>query len=126
MIIVSTFLMIIGLWRTYSSQKTETIEYTLEGKKLQLIVADTTAEREKGLMNVRNLDNADGMIFLFPQKDYQGFWNKNTYMDLDLYWINDDDVVGKTFLPSIEKSKEIVTVFSPQPANKVIEVPRKN
>ena len=37
------------------------------------------------------------MIFIFPDKERQTFWNKNTYLDLDIYWMNDDKVVGKSF-----------------------------
>ena len=55
-------------------------------------------------MNVRVLPSFDGMVFEFPDRQYRTFWNKNTYMDLDLYWMNDDVVVGKSVLPSIEHS----------------------
>ena len=101
-----------------------TIPYTLEGKKVHLLVADSDDEREKGLMYYRELKGADGMIFYFPKSDIQYFWNKNTYMDLDVYWLQDDKVIGKDFLPSIEKSKTVVTIDSPKPANAVIEIPR--
>ena len=50
---------------------------------------------------------------------------KNTLIDLDILWIDGEKVVGKSFLPSIEKSKEIVTVESPKSADKVIEIPAK-
>ncbi len=109
--------------------KTETaqeiITYNLEGKNLTLLVADTDEEREQGLMFYRELKDVDGMIFLFPDKTTRAFWNKNTLMDLDVYWIDEDKIVGKSLLPSIEKSKETVVVQSPKPANKVIEIPRK-
>jgi len=101
-----------------------TISYTLQGKEYMLLTAKTLQEWEKGLMNVRNLDNADGMVFLFPDKNVRSFWNKNTYVDLDLYWLDDDKVVGKSFLPSVEK-KGIVTVTSPSAVNKVIELIKK-
>jgi len=64
----------------------------------------------------------DGMIFIFPDKDYRTFWNKNTYLDLDVYWLNDDKVVGKSFLPSILKSKKVVTVGSGEEVNRVVEI----
>ena len=101
-----------------------TIPYTLEGKQYMLLEAKTPQEWEKGLMNVRELDNADGMIFIFLDKKTRSFWNKNTYVDLDVYWLNDDEVIGKSFLSSIEKNG-IVYVTSPGPANKVKELIRK-
>jgi len=100
------------------------LTYSLNKKQYKLLIADTPEKWEKGLMFFRKLDQGvDGMIFLFPDKQYRSFWNKNTYMDLDLYWFNDEKVVGKSFLPSIEKSKEIVVVNSSKPVNKVIELP---
>lgn len=126
--IVGVVILLVGLGLfLYTSQNPykglRTTTYTLEGKQLKLLVADTPALQEKGLMYYRKLDGVDGMIFIFQDKLYRGFWNKNTLMDLDLYWIADKKVVGKSFLPSVEKSKEIVTVASPEPADTVIEIP---
>lgn len=103
-------------------QDFQTISYKLQAKSYKLLLADTPEKWEKGLMFFRKLEGVDGMIFLFPDKQPRIFWNKNTLMDLDLLWIDDNKVVGKSFLPSIEKSKEVVTVSSPKPVNKVIEL----
>ena len=43
-------------------------------------------------------------------------------MDLDIYWLNDEKVVNKSYLPSILKSKEIVTVNSEEKINRVVEI----
>ena len=99
-----------------------TINYQLSTTNYKLLVADTPEKWERGLMFFRKLKGVDGMIFLFPDKQPRTFWNKNTFIDLELSWINDDKIVGKSFLPSIEKSKEIVTVNSPSAVNKVIEL----
>ena len=98
------------------------INYKLNGKSYKLLVANTPEQWKKGLMNFRKLDGVSGMIFLFPDKQYRNFWNKNTYMDLNLYWLDDDKLIGQSSLPSIEKSRDIVVVNSPAPANKVIEI----
>lgn len=100
-----------------------TISYTLQGREYMLLIAKTPQEWEKGLMYVRKLDNADGMIFLFPDKEVRSFWNKNTYVDLYIYWLDNDKVIGKSFLPSVEK-EGIVSVNSPSLVNKVIEIIR--
>ena len=96
--------------------------YVLNGKKYRLLIADTTEKWEKGLMYYRKLKEADGMIFLFPEKSMKTFWNKNTFMDLNLYWLDDDRITGQSFLPSIEKSGEIVVVSSQEKVNKVVEL----
>jgi uncharacterized membrane protein (UPF0127 family) len=103
-------------------QGLSTKEFTLEGKKRTFLLADTPAKWEKGLMFFRTLPGYDGMIFVFPDKKERMFWNKNTYMDLNLYWIDDTRVVNRSFLPSIEKTKEVMTVDSKDPVNIVIEM----
>jgi len=121
-------LILIGLLITIFLLKSQpgrdVINYKVENKNLKLLVADERGEWERGLMNVWELRNADGMIFIFPDKQHRSFWNKNTFADLDVYWISDDKVVGRSFLPSIEETKEIVVVNSPTSVNKVIELLR--
>jgi len=120
------FLLLIGLFITLKkkqdSNNKEAITYQLNNRNYRLFTAKNPQEWEKGLMYYRKLDEVDGMIFIFPSKQIRSFWNKNTLMDLDLYWLNNNDVIGKSYLPSIEKSKEIVIVSSPDKANRVIEL----
>lgn len=111
----------------FSTPNKEFINYPINNTKYRLLVADEQSEWQKGLMyfkNKKELKGADGMIFIFPDKERQTFWNKNTYLDLDIYWMNDDKVVGKSFLPSIAKSEEIMTIRSPYKVNKVVEIIR--
>lgn len=99
--------------------------YQLNGKKYQLLKAITPQEWQKGLMfykSKKELKGADGMIFIFPDNQVRSFWNINTYLDLDVYWLNDDNIVGKSYLPSIEKSKKIFIISSPKKVNKVVEL----
>lgn len=99
--------------------------FKIENKKYKLLTATNPLQWQKGLMNYRKkseLNGADGMIFIFPQRQFLTFWNKNTYLDLNVYWIEDEKIIGKSFLPSIEKTKEIFTIQSPKPVNKVIEI----
>ena len=101
------------------------ISYQIEGKTYKLIIAKTVFEHQKGLMfykDKKELKGADGMIFIFDNKDFRTFWNKNTFLDLDVYWIDGDRVVGKDYLPSIEKTKDIFTITSPTPVDKVVEI----
>ena len=105
----------------------QTTNYLLLATNYLLLFADSPEKWEKGLMFVKNkqdIGGADGMIFLFPDKKPRTFWNKNTLVDLNLYWLEDDNLVGKSLLPSIEKTREVVTVSSPKAVNKVIELIR--
>ena len=89
-----------------------------------MLVADTEKKREKGLMYYRKPVDFDGMIFIFPNYQKVTFWNYNTYLDLDILWLKDDQLIGKSFLPSIEKSKATAVVDSPVGVNRVVELIR--
>ena len=62
---------------------------TKGGKELavRVEVADTPAKRELGLQYRRELDDDQGMLFLFPAERVQSFWMKNTPLSLDLIFI---------------------------------------
>jgi len=57
---------------------------------LKVSLAATPVEREHGLMFRKNLPKGQGMLFVFDQEDLYGFWMKNTYIPLDIVWINED------------------------------------
>lgn len=112
------FITIDPRWKGY-----KIISYVIEHKTYRLLVADTNEKWSKGLMDVRTLENLDGMMFVFPTREHKTFWNERTLMDLQLVWIDGEKVVGKTLLPSIEK-KGRKTVTSPKPVNVVVELVR--
>jgi uncharacterized membrane protein (UPF0127 family) len=96
--------------------------YLINNKNYCLLTANNQEQWEKGLMFYKKPVDFDGMIFIFPDKQMRTFWNKNTYVDLNIYWLDDEKIVGKSYLPSILKSKETVVVRSPDKANRVVEV----
>ncbi len=100
------------------------INYPLYGRTYHLIVADSEEKMVKGLMYVKQLKGYDGMIFTFNAKDYRMFWNKNTLLNLNLYWIDGKNVVGISELPSIIKTHDPFTVQSPEPVDTVVELVR--
>ncbi len=124
--ILILILVLFGLFFSYKfktlNSKEELVFFELDGKIYLLKQAKTEKEWQRGLMFVKKPVNYDGMIFVFPEKKIRTFWNKNTFLDLDIYWLNDEKIVGKDFLPSIEKSKEMIMKTSPAPVNKVIEI----
>lgn len=97
----------------------------IDGKIYHLLQARTPMEWTKGLMYYKNkseLKGADGMIFIFPEKQVRSFWNKNTYLDLDLIWMDGETVVEKSYLPSILKTRKPFTVRSPSEVDRVVEI----
>ena len=94
----------------------------IEGKQYHVLVADTEAKQELGLMYVTTLPGYDGMVFDFPDTSVKAFWNKNTLIDLNIYWMNGTEVVGKEILPSIYKTGDAKTIASPAAVNTVVEL----
>jgi uncharacterized membrane protein (UPF0127 family) len=54
---------------------------------LKVEIADTPAKRALGLQYRRDLEDDQGMLFLFPDEKVRAFWMKNTPLSLDLIFI---------------------------------------
>ena len=63
---------------------------TSTGKVINFKVwtADTQQREELGLMFVRQMDEHAGMLFLFPGNKPVSMWMKNTYIPLDILFMN--------------------------------------
>lgn len=55
---------------------------------LKLEVADNPTDLAHGLMFRKNLDKDSGMLFKFQAETQPGFWGKNTYIPLDVAFVN--------------------------------------
>ena len=62
----------------------------IKGHCFLVQVAQTNAQREKGLMNRTQLDKDKGMLFIFSKESIYPFWMKNTLIPLDMIWISSD------------------------------------
>ena len=74
-------------------------------KKIKVEVAKTPIERTTGLMYRKNIDPDSGMLFVFNNKSKLSFWGANTYMPLDIAFIDDNKIVEiKKIVPLSTKS----------------------
>ncbi len=67
-------------------------EIGIDGKELLVAVADSPELRRAGLMFIEDLEDLDGMLFIFESDTSGGFWMKNTLLPLDIAFF---DLTGR-------------------------------
>ncbi len=84
-------------------------------------VAKSDAARARGLMYREHLPDGAGMWFVFPKEVEQSFWMKNTFVSLDLIFVNAEDKVVDIIPNTTPKSETPLT--AKKPYRYVLEVP---
>jgi uncharacterized membrane protein (UPF0127 family) len=60
------------------------------GKVLRVEVASSPETRALGLMYREKLPNDEGMLFLFEEQEFHGFWMKNCKIAIDIVWMDSE------------------------------------
>ena len=66
----------------------KTQKISINWNTFTLYIADNNFKIKKWLSIFKNIKKNQGMIFIFPDTNYYGFWMKNMKFDIDLLWIN--------------------------------------
>ena len=62
----------------------------IKGQRFTIEVADSFAERERGLMFRDSLEKDNGMLFIHDTEEPQAYWMKNTKIPLDILYFSKD------------------------------------
>lgn len=89
-------------------------------KKIDVEIAETDETRHLGLMYRENMQEDQGMLFIFPVEEYQSFYMKNTIMPLDIMFVNSKKQIVKIHKNTTPYSEKSLPSFNP--AVYVVEV----
>jgi uncharacterized protein len=95
-----------------------------EGRKvkhtLQVWLADNPSRHAQGLMFVRALPQLRGMLFVYPEPRNISMWMKNTYIPLDMVFIDVKGRVQQIVANTTPHSTELIR--AKDPAIAVLEI----
>lgn len=69
------------------------IDITVGGKDFDVIVFSTEKQKEKGLMNVKEMNSNEGGLFVYDNPQHVDFWMKSTLLPLDIVFIGENKKV---------------------------------
>ena len=121
LVIVSLFLMY-NLCEVSASMKSELSIITSNGSKHNFLVevAKTEEEKKIGLMFRKTLAKNAGMLFLYKREALRLMWMKNTFIPLDILFIDKDGVIQRVVKRTIPHS--LATISSRQSVLAVLEL----
>lgn len=88
--------------------------------KIDIEIADTGDDRQNGLMYRKSMEMNQGMLFIFPVEELQSFWMRNTYLPLDMIFVNADKKI--ITIHKNTKTLSDQSYASTEPAQYVVEV----
>lgn len=91
-----------------------------EVTRINIEIADNTYDRAQGLMYRNKMKENNGMLFIMRKQELQSFWMRNTYISLDIIFLNTEmeivhiekytQISSDEPIPSQKKAKYILEV----------------
>tara|TARA_B100000902_G_C27133437_1_gene824854 strand:+ start:94 stop:531 length:438 start_codon:yes stop_codon:yes gene_type:complete len=95
---------------TYSSNYSTLIKIKSNNEEIyfNVEIANTENQRIKGLMNRDDIENNEGMLFIFPSEHRVNMWMKDTYIPLDIIFISKNKYIVDIIKNTKPESKTIL------------------
>jgi len=134
--VIGAVILIVMVWGGYflylknSQIKAQISDQTLvlnsqtESKKLNLEmveIADTGEERARGLMYRLEMCQKCGLLFIFQYSERLSFWMRNTYIPLDIIFLDENGKIIKIH-PDTQIKNDKILYESGSPAMYALEV----
>lgn len=112
-VLVTLFLIIASfspVWGDVTFQTEKLSILTADNRALEFTVeiAITQGQRELGLMDREALDKSRGMLFDFGKQRRVTMWMKNTYLPLDILFIDQEGVIRHIKENALPLSEEMI------------------
>lgn len=104
MLALSLFILVIAAIQILENSHQEQQTVSINNTNITVEIADSTAEKQKGLCCRDSLDQDSGMLFVYEEAGDYRFWMKDTRISLDMYWISSEKKITH-----IEKNVKPVT-----------------
>ena|SRR3989344_6646637 len=87
-------------------------------------IADSDEEKTNGLSNRNLLAENRGMLFIFLEEDFYGFWMKDMEFPLDIIWVDENKKIAgitKNFQPC-NSDEQCLVVYPEEKIKYVLEI----
>lgn len=104
--------------------KNKKTEVSINNETFKVEIADSDKEQQIGLSETNELDENEGMLFVFNRPDFYSFWMKNMKFPIDIIYIKDNKVISVVSnAPAPTNPNENLQVYQPTAeADKVLEI----
>lgn len=121
-IFVIFFLIAIELFLNPIEETIPQATATINSHTINLEIATTQVQQNKGLSGRLSMPEDHGMLFIFEGYQNQSFWMKDMQFSIDIVWIKDNTVVGFTKDLPIPTELPLPIYSPPEPINFVLEL----